>query len=256
MKEHNLLLGPAERADVIVDFSQFAGKTLILYNDAPAPVPAGDPRVDYYTGDPGLHRRSAARPRRSPAIGPNTRTIMQIKVANTTPAAAFDPAKLDAAFASTATTQGVFAESQDPIIVPQAGYNSAYNGNFPSDGHAYARIQATGMTFTPAERPRARSRMTFKTEGHPGVFSNIDGRMSGVLGVELPFTNGQTPDDHRLHGTGPRHRDPQELDHADRHRPATAPRSGRSRTTASTRTPSTSTCSTCRWSTASTGPAS
>ncbi len=47
-----LLLGPAERADVIVDFSQFAGKTLILYNDAPAPVPAFDPRYDYYTGDP------------------------------------------------------------------------------------------------------------------------------------------------------------------------------------------------------------
>src|SRR5664279_1468050 len=27
--DHNLLLGPAERADVIVDFSAFAGKTLI-----------------------------------------------------------------------------------------------------------------------------------------------------------------------------------------------------------------------------------
>jgi FtsP/CotA-like multicopper oxidase with cupredoxin domain len=49
--EHNLLLGPAERADVIIDFSQFAGKTVILYNDAPAAVPAADSRLDYYTGD-------------------------------------------------------------------------------------------------------------------------------------------------------------------------------------------------------------
>ena len=49
---HGLWLGPAERADVIVDFSQFAGKTLILYNDAPAPVPAFDPRYDFYTGSP------------------------------------------------------------------------------------------------------------------------------------------------------------------------------------------------------------
>ena len=32
-----LILGTAERADVIVNFSAFAGKTLILYNDAPAP---------------------------------------------------------------------------------------------------------------------------------------------------------------------------------------------------------------------------
>ncbi len=38
--QHSLLLAPAERADVIVDFSQFAGQTLILYNDAPAAFPA------------------------------------------------------------------------------------------------------------------------------------------------------------------------------------------------------------------------
>jgi FtsP/CotA-like multicopper oxidase with cupredoxin domain len=44
---HGLLLGPAERADVVVDFSAYAGKTLILYNDAPAPVPAFDSRIDY-----------------------------------------------------------------------------------------------------------------------------------------------------------------------------------------------------------------
>ena len=37
---------------MIVDFSAFAGKTLILYNDAPAPVPAFDPRIDYYTNGP------------------------------------------------------------------------------------------------------------------------------------------------------------------------------------------------------------
>ena len=47
-----LILGPAERADVIVDFSQFAGQTLILYNDAPTAFPALDPHYDYYTGAP------------------------------------------------------------------------------------------------------------------------------------------------------------------------------------------------------------
>ena len=50
---HTLLLGPAERADVIVDFSKVpAGSKLILYNDAPAPIPGFDTRLDYYTGDP------------------------------------------------------------------------------------------------------------------------------------------------------------------------------------------------------------
>ena len=52
--QHSLLLAPAERADVIVDFSQFRGKTLILYNDAPAAFPARVPGYDYYTGGPDL----------------------------------------------------------------------------------------------------------------------------------------------------------------------------------------------------------
>ena len=61
-----LYLAPGERADVIVDFSQVpAGSKLILYNDAPAPAPNGDSRVDYYTGDvrPDGHRRRAGHPR-------------------------------------------------------------------------------------------------------------------------------------------------------------------------------------------------
>ena len=51
VQDHSLLLGSAERADVIVDFSKYAGKTLILYNDAPTAFPALDPRTDYFTGD-------------------------------------------------------------------------------------------------------------------------------------------------------------------------------------------------------------
>ena len=34
-----ILLGPAERADVIVDFSEYAGQTVTLSNNAPAPFP-------------------------------------------------------------------------------------------------------------------------------------------------------------------------------------------------------------------------
>ena len=51
---HSMLLAPAERVDVIVDFSQYAGKTLILYNDAPAAFPARVSSYDYYTGGPDL----------------------------------------------------------------------------------------------------------------------------------------------------------------------------------------------------------
>jgi FtsP/CotA-like multicopper oxidase with cupredoxin domain len=131
--KHSLYLGPAERADVIVDFSQFAGKTLILYNDAPAPVPAGDPRIDYYTGDLDMTLTGGA-PTTLPGYGPNIRTIMQIKVAAGTPIT-YNAAPLYAAFAGPGS---VFATSQDPIIVPQAAYNSAYSETLPSD--AYVRI--------------------------------------------------------------------------------------------------------------------
>ncbi len=92
-----LFLGPAERADVVVDFSKYAGQTLILYNDAAAPVPAFDPRYDYYTGDPDQSMnaenpedRTGGAPTTQPGYGPNTRTVMQIKVADTTPAPEYD----------------------------------------------------------------------------------------------------------------------------------------------------------------------
>ena len=80
----SLILGPAERADVIVDFSAYAGKTLILYNDAPAAYPAGDPRYDYYTGMPDMTDTGGHFPT-DPGYGPNTRTIMQIKVTGPAP---------------------------------------------------------------------------------------------------------------------------------------------------------------------------
>jgi spore coat protein A len=43
-----LLLAPAERADLIVDFSGYAGKTVVLMNDAAAPYPGGDDSSGMY----------------------------------------------------------------------------------------------------------------------------------------------------------------------------------------------------------------
>ncbi len=77
---HNLLLAPAERADVIIDFSSCSpGDKLIMYNDAPAPFPGGDVRNDYYTGDPDQTWQGGA-PTTKLGYGPNTRTMMQFQV--------------------------------------------------------------------------------------------------------------------------------------------------------------------------------
>ena len=42
MTRTQLLIAPAERQDVVIDFSDFADKTFVLGNDAPAPFPDGD----------------------------------------------------------------------------------------------------------------------------------------------------------------------------------------------------------------------
>jgi spore coat protein A len=76
----NLLLGPAERADVIIDFSAIPlGSKLILYSDTPAPFPGGDVRNDYFTGCPDQTEFGGA-PTTQPGFGPNTRTLMQFRV--------------------------------------------------------------------------------------------------------------------------------------------------------------------------------
>ncbi len=70
-----LLMAPAERADLIIDFSNVPdGTNLILYNDAPAPYPMGDAITDYYPGNPDNPTPMV------PGQGPNTRTLLQVRV--------------------------------------------------------------------------------------------------------------------------------------------------------------------------------
>ena len=75
----NLLLAPAERADVIIDFNSCAGSSFILYSDAPGPFPGGDSRNDYFTGAPD-QTASGGAPTTLLGLGPNTRTLLKIDV--------------------------------------------------------------------------------------------------------------------------------------------------------------------------------
>ena len=162
-----LFLGPAERADVIIDFSQVpAGSKLILYNDAPAAVPAFDPRIDYFTGHEDLTDFGGA-PTTLPGFGPNTRTIMQIRVEGGSGAAAFSLSNLKAILPT------AFAKSQPPLIVPP--------GN-------YVRIQDNSLTFTPVGAS-APITMPIISKAIHELFELEYGRMNAVLGVELPLTS-------------------------------------------------------------------
>jgi spore coat protein A len=76
----NLLLAPAERADIIIDFNGVpAGSRFILFNDAPAPFPGGDPRNEEFTGDSDT-TAEGGEPATSPGAGPNTQTLLKAVV--------------------------------------------------------------------------------------------------------------------------------------------------------------------------------
>ncbi len=182
--KHSMLLGPAERSDVVLDFSKYAGKTLILYNDSPAAFPAGDPRYDYYTNDPDM-RDTGGHDTTKPGFGPNTRTMMQIKVAPIEAEPEFDLAALQAAFKSTDTQTGVFEASQPKIIVPVDRYNKAYNDKFPSD--QYVRIYDTEFSFTNLDGVETTFSLEPKAiQDEQGETFDEYGRMSGKLGLERP----------------------------------------------------------------------
>jgi len=187
---HSLLMGPAERHDVIVDFSAFAGQTLILYNDAPAAFPARDPRYDYYTGD-GDYRDTGGTPPTLPGYGPNTRTMMQIKVAAAPVAPAFDLAALETAFMATSLGGlGVFENGQHPIVVGQGAYNSAYGTAFQNSGPLAGLVQIfdTQLIFkTLLDATLTMPLQPKQIQDEMGeAFDPFYGRMSGFLGLETP----------------------------------------------------------------------
>jgi len=82
--QKSLLIAPAERPDTIVDFSNYKGKSIILYSDAPAPFPSGDDRNDYFPGwNVGTGNFGVGNPVNGTTqngFGPNTRILMRFKV--------------------------------------------------------------------------------------------------------------------------------------------------------------------------------
>lgn len=205
-------LGNAERADVVVDFSQYAGKTLILYNDNPAPVPAGDPRNDYYYGNGDESPNGGTEPTRL-GYGPSTRTIMQVKVRAAAPAPAFDEARLAAELPK------AYGASQDRPLVGQTAYNEAFKAGgtdpYPQDTFGSIYLGTTRqptLDYTPAGVPQTITQirvteggMQYQTlypplvqfvypAGFAGVPATAHAQVSGgkVIGIVLDNPGTQT----------------------------------------------------------------
>ncbi|AMV72478.1 hypothetical protein JCM30471_09950 [Desulfuromonas carbonis] len=213
-------LMPAERADVIVDFSKYAGQTLIVYNDAPAAWPAGVFNYDYWTGAPDYRDSGGYGDGGTfnavtgvydgghgplPGLAPNTRTVMQIKVGTTvsTPSPLnMDALKAEFTTAAPATTvnpnsRPLFERAMEPAIVAQTAYNEAYGKTFPpnapwrgvrdsiNDGHIFKFQTIDDKQVSVLMKPKGI---------HDEMGASFDpeyGRMSGNLAIEIqpPQTN-------------------------------------------------------------------
>jgi FtsP/CotA-like multicopper oxidase with cupredoxin domain len=199
IKQHGLLLMSAERADAIVDFTPYAGKTLILYNDAPAPTPAYDIRYDYYTDD-GDNSGTGGAPNTLAGFGPNTRTIMQVKVNGTVTGSAQPAVNMTSL---NKLIPAAFNLTQPPPVVPEPTYNAAYGSSFKA---TYPALHSTAISFQPID-PVTKLPATTVTNGVTGplivnlplrnktiqeLFELNYGRLNATLGTELPFTNFNT----------------------------------------------------------------
>jgi len=182
VQDHALFMGPAERADVIIDFSAVpAGSKLILYNDAPAPVPAFDTRNDYYTGNPDQSASGGAKTTIA-GYGPNTRTIMQFRVSGTA-GPGLNLANLQTALPT------AYAAAQDPPVIPEPEYGPAFGTTFPPK---YATIfdgSAAAPYFSFTDVNGVPQRVMFQNKTIQELFDNMYGRMNATLGIEVPFTN-------------------------------------------------------------------
>ncbi|MFB3894052.1 MAG: multicopper oxidase domain-containing protein [Phycisphaerae bacterium] len=148
----SLLLMPAQRADVLVDLRGYKdGDVLIVYNDAPAAIPFGWPINDYYTDDPDQTAVGGA-PSTPPGFGPNTRTIMQIRIKGTkTSTFNFDLAALQTALPK------AYAKSQPPPIVPQLLYNDAFPGIATRNVYAMSVDETLNITGQPGPITRIKT---------------------------------------------------------------------------------------------------
>lgn len=156
----SLLVAPAERVDLLFDFSAHAGRKIILYTDAPAPFPGGAPVNDYF---PGLANKNPVNGLTPPGSGPNTREIMRFTVVPSSSA--------DAPLAITRSTS--LAAGNDTLPVPlgatalpagvpvrQLTLNEAFDRhgrllqllgtNVPQAGGGYGQPYMGNATETPA----------------------------------------------------------------------------------------------------------
>jgi FtsP/CotA-like multicopper oxidase with cupredoxin domain len=191
VQEHALFLGPAERADVIVDLSNVRPG---IYPDALQRLSRAGPRLrhrlDYYTGDPDLTDTGGA-PSTQPGYGPNIRTVMQIHVTGASTSAGFNLATLQSATG----IPKVFHDTQPRSLSRSAPIAPVAMGTtgLPTQRHLCQNPEHDGLDLHPRHRgtgfaPSAITQPIINKAIHE-LFESDYGKMNSILAAEIPLTN-------------------------------------------------------------------
>jgi hypothetical protein len=123
-----------------------------------------------------------------PGYGPNTRTVMQFKVANSAPAAALDVTTLANAMPA------AYAATQPKPVIPEAAYNAPFGtinaNNYAAIGTGSGAIDSGLFTFveTAADGTKTTHTLPVINKAIQELFDPVYGRMNATLAVELPFS--------------------------------------------------------------------
>ncbi len=185
---HGLDLAPAQRVDAVIDFHGFAPATagnttvLIAYNDHPAPAPLFDARYDMYTGDPD-NSSSGGAPSTLPGYGPNTRTMLQIRVSGSS---TNNPISVPNIMSTVTGVPALFASTQDKILVqePQYPKNGLTKNGVTDPGNGYAPYPMAGANST-TSMPNVINGNTYNPLlDYKAIVEGFDA-INGTLNVEL-----------------------------------------------------------------------
>ena len=195
----SLVTAPAERWDIIVDFSGFAGKKIILYNDAPAPFPMGEWDNDYFPG--AAHNPIQPRP----GFGPNTRQIMRF---NVVPATSADPPLKITPKASLIQGIDPFLTANDKVTVRNLTLNESFDEHgrliqmMGTDAKQGDDTYAQPYMFPATETPRAGAVEIWNIANLTGDTHPIHFHLANVLVLKRQAFNPETYDG-KLEFTGP-----------------------------------------------------
>jgi len=186
------IAAPAEPPPAAMDIAAQVAEALAGARDESSAIPASPSAADAAREVKGVPR--PLDDALADGDRPPTTRVYRATARSTTD----EPVKTSLVRGKQQVKRGVFEASQDPILIPQAAYNSAYASTFTATAEGqYAQLADFSKTFQPINKagvlqPAVTLPFEMKAmhDEMGGVYDTQFGRMSGMLGLTLPAGTG------------------------------------------------------------------